>query len=91
VNQLGSDEAVAKLVNKLGHQIVAEDSCYCDLSRNLNEHYESFWNRNMATLTTTYFRDIWRGTATVVGIIFLLLTFWNIFLRHFVKMPRSWS
>jgi hypothetical protein len=89
VNQLGSDEAVARLVNKLGHQIVAEDSFYCDLSQNLNEHYEGFWNRNMATLTTTYFRDIWRGSATVVGIIFLLLTFWNIFLRHFVKMPHS--
>ncbi|XP_062173381.1 UPF0481 protein At3g47200-like [Alnus glutinosa] len=91
VNQLGSHEAVARLVNKLGHQIVAEDSCYYELSQDLNKHYESFWNRNMATLTTTYFRDIWRGTATVVGIIFLLLTFWNIFLRHFVKMPRSWS
>ncbi|XP_062173379.1 UPF0481 protein At3g47200-like [Alnus glutinosa] len=89
VNQVGSDEAVAMLVNKLGHQILTEGSCYYELSQRLNGHYEDFWNRNMATLTTTYFRDIWRGTATVVGIIFLLLTFWNIFLRHFVKMPRS--
>jgi hypothetical protein len=89
VNQVGSDEAVARLVNKLGHQILTEGSCYYELSQRLNGHYEDFWNRNMATLTTTYFRDIWRGTATVVGIIFLLLTFWNIFLRHFVKMPHS--
>ena len=88
INQLGSDEALARLVNKLGHHIVAEDSCYFELSKKLNGHYDDFWNRNMATLTTTYFRDIWRGTATVVGIIFLLLTFWNIFLRHFVKMPN---
>ncbi|XP_059434374.1 UPF0481 protein At3g47200-like [Corylus avellana] len=91
VNQLGNDEALARLVNKLGHQIVAEDSCYYELCQTLNKHYDNFWNRNMATLTTTYFRDIWRGTATVVGIIFLLLTFWNIFLRHFVKMPNSSS
>ncbi|XP_018819916.1 UPF0481 protein At3g47200-like isoform X2 [Juglans regia] len=89
VNQLGSDEAVATLVNKLGHQIVEVNSCHYKLSRKLNEHYEDFWNRNMATLTTVYFRDIWRGTATVVGILILFLTVWNIFLRHFVKMPRT--
>lgn len=85
VNRLGSDEAVATLVNKLGHQIVECNSCYYDLSKKLNGHYENFWNRNMASLTTIYFRDIWRGTATIVGIIFLGLTFWNIFLRHYVK------
>ncbi|KAF5469993.1 hypothetical protein F2P56_010547 [Juglans regia] len=89
VNQLGSDEAVATLVNKLGHQIVEVNSCHYKLSQKLNEHYEDFWNRNMATLTTVYFRDIWRGTATVVGIVILFLTVWNIFLRHFVKMPRT--
>jgi hypothetical protein len=38
VNQLGSHEAVARLVNKLGHQILAEDSCYYELSQNLNGH-----------------------------------------------------
>ncbi|KAF3948408.1 hypothetical protein CMV_025590 [Castanea mollissima] len=85
VNRLGSDEAVAKLVNKLGHQIVECKSCYFDLSEKLNGHYENFWNRNMASLTTVYFRDIWRGTATVVGLMVLFLTIWNIFLRHYVK------
>ena len=85
VNRLGSDEAVATLVNKLGHQIVECKSCYFDLSEELNGHYENFWNRNMASLTTVYFRDIWRGTATVVGLLVLFLTIWNIFLRHYVK------
>ena len=85
VHRLGSDEAVAKLVNKLGHQIVECKSCYFELSEELNGHYENFWNRNMASLTTVYFRDIWRGTATVVGLIVLFLTFWNLFLRHYVK------
>nr|POE66891.1 putative upf0481 protein [Quercus suber] len=79
VNRLGSDEAVAKLVNKLGHQIVECKSCYFVLSEELNGHYENFWNRNMASLTTVYFRDIWRGTATVVGLIVL---FFN-YLEHF--------
>ncbi|KAB1226483.1 hypothetical protein CJ030_MR1G014065 [Morella rubra] len=91
INQLGSDEAVATLVNKLGHEIVELNSCYYKLSQDLNEHYDDFWNRNMATLTTVYFRDIWRGTATVVGIVFLFLTVWNIFIRHFVKLPQSFS
>ncbi|KAG6680174.1 hypothetical protein I3842_13G028200 [Carya illinoinensis] len=80
VNQLGSDEEVATLVNKLGRQIVEVNSYYCELSQKLNGHYEHFWNRNMATLKRIYFRVIWRSTATVVGIIFVALNVWNIFL-----------
>ncbi|KAG2672154.1 hypothetical protein I3760_13G026900 [Carya illinoinensis] len=79
-NQLGSDEEVATLVSKLGRQIVEVNSCYCELSQKLNGHYEHFWNRNMATLKRIYFRVIWRSTATVVGIIFVALNVWNIFL-----------
>ncbi|KAG6677417.1 hypothetical protein I3843_14G024600 [Carya illinoinensis] len=84
VNLLGSNEEVVKLVNKLGHQIVEVNSCHHDLTKKLNEHYEGLWNRNMATLTTVYFRDIWRGTATVVGIVVLFLTVWNTFLKALV-------
>ncbi|KAL4599815.1 hypothetical protein ACB092_11G154200 [Castanea dentata] len=83
VNSLGSNEAVAKMVNKLGHEIVEVNSYYHDVAEDLNSYYRNLWNQNMASLKTVYFRDIWRGTATVVGIIVLVVTIMN-FLRPFV-------
>ncbi|KAL4599811.1 hypothetical protein ACB092_11G153800 [Castanea dentata] len=72
VNSLGSNEAVAEMVNKLGHEIVEVNSYYHDVAEDLNSYYRNLWNQNMASLKTVYFRDIWRGTATVVGIIVLV-------------------
>ncbi|XP_050282431.1 UPF0481 protein At3g47200-like isoform X2 [Quercus robur] len=83
VHSLGSNKEVAKMVNKLGKEIVEKNSCYLKVAENLNEHYENWWNKNIASLKTVYFRDIWRGTATFVGIIVLLVTIGN-FLRPFV-------
>ena len=82
VNSLGSNEAVALMVNKLGQEIVEKNSCFYKLAEYLNGHYDNRCNRNMASLKTVYFRDIWRGTATVVGIIVLFVTIGN-FLRPF--------
>ncbi|XP_050282420.1 UPF0481 protein At3g47200-like [Quercus robur] len=83
VHSLGSNKEVAKMVNKLGKEILEKNSCYLQLAKNLNEHYENWWNKNIASLKTVYFRDIWRGSATFVGIIVLLVTVGN-FLRPFV-------
>ncbi|KAL0007606.1 hypothetical protein SO802_009108 [Lithocarpus litseifolius] len=83
VNSFGSNEAVAEMVNKLGHEIVEVNSYYHDVAEDLNSYYRNLWNQNMASLKTVYFRDIWRGTATVVGIIILVVTIMN-FLRPFV-------
>ncbi len=83
VNWLGSNKAVAIMVNQLGLEIVERKSCYHEIATKLNGHYDNYWNHNMASLKTIYFRDIWRGTATVVGIIVLLVTVGN-FLRPFL-------
>jgi hypothetical protein len=83
VNKLGSNATVATLINKLGQHIVEGKSCYYDLGRELNEHYDYPLNHIVASLASTYFHDFWRGTATVVGIIVLGFTFWG-FLRPFV-------
>ncbi|XP_030961700.1 UPF0481 protein At3g47200-like [Quercus lobata] len=83
VNSLGSNKAVADMVNKLGHEIVEKNSYYHKVAEDLNKYYRNWWNQNMASLKTVYFRDIWRGTATVVGIIVLVVTVMN-FLRPFV-------
>ena len=83
INSLGNNEAVADMVNKLGDEIVEKNSYYHDVSEDLNKYYRNWWNQNMASLKTVYFRDIWRGTATIVGIIVLAVTIMN-FLRPFV-------
>ena len=88
VNSLGSNEAVADMVNKLGHEIVEHNSYYYNVAEDLDQYYRNWWNpimewwnQNIKSLKTVYFRDIWRGTATVVGIIVLVAM--N-FLRPFV-------
>nr|XP_023882369.1 UPF0481 protein At3g47200-like isoform X2 [Quercus suber]XP_023882370.1 UPF0481 protein At3g47200-like isoform X2 [Quercus suber] len=82
-HSLGSYKAVAQMVNKLGQEIVEKNSCYHDVAEDLNEHYGNWWNKNIASLRTIYFRDVWRGTATFVGIVLLFVTVGN-FLRPFV-------
>ena len=83
INSLGNNEAVADMVNKLGDEIVEKNSYYHDVAEDLNKYYRNWWNQNMASLKTVYFRDIWRGTATIVGIIVLAVTIMN-FLWPFV-------
>ena len=83
VNALGSNKAVAKMVNNLALEITEKNTYYKDLAYRIDNYYKSACNRNMGALRTVYFRDIWRGTATVVGIIVLPLTILN-FLRPFV-------
>jgi hypothetical protein len=83
VNRRGSSKAVTTLINTLGHQIIESESYYHDLYKQLNEHCDNSWNRLVASLTSVYFRDFWRGTATIAGIFVLGFTFGN-FLRPFV-------
>ncbi|XP_062173676.1 UPF0481 protein At3g47200-like [Alnus glutinosa] len=84
VNHLGSNAKVAALINKLGDQIVATTSSYFDIiAQKLNDHYEFPLNHLLATLKSEYFPNIFRGTATIVGLIVLGFTLWN-FLRPYV-------
>jgi hypothetical protein len=84
VNHLGSNAEVAALINKLGDQIVATTPSYFDyIAQQLNEHYEFPLNHLLATLKREYFPNIFRGTATIVGLIVLGFTLWN-FLRPYV-------
>ena len=84
VNWLGNNKAAAVLINHLCLQIIeGNHSCYFELSKKIKDHYTNPWSKLMASLTNLYFKDFWRGMATVVGIMVLLFAFWN-FLRPFV-------
>ncbi|XP_059439887.1 UPF0481 protein At3g47200-like [Corylus avellana] len=82
VNNIGSNTAVATLINKLCLEITLSGSCYSKFQE-IHEYLDNPWNRAMATMKSVYFRDFWRGTGSVVGLILLGLTFWN-FVKPFV-------
>nr|POE66899.1 putative upf0481 protein [Quercus suber] len=84
VNALGSYQEVANMVNKIALEIAEENSRYSDVAKNLRNHYQNGCNRNIEYLKSIYFSDLWRGTATVVGFIFLEFTLWD-----FVSCRRS--
>ncbi|KAB1225172.1 hypothetical protein CJ030_MR1G016614 [Morella rubra] len=88
VNMLGSSDAVATMINKLCEEIVDTGSCYYHLSEQLNRHCDNFWNHAMATLKSVYFANIWRGTATVVGLIVLGFTLWG-YIRTGKYTPKT--
>ncbi|KAB1225209.1 hypothetical protein CJ030_MR1G025758 [Morella rubra] len=82
-NVLGGSDAASELINKLCNEIVADDESDIDskhnLCKKLNDYYENPWNRAMATLASTYFTDIWRGSETIAGLLVLAFTFWSFF------------
>jgi len=84
VNNIGSNIRVANLINNLCLQIFEHESCYAVLGKNINKYCDNHWNRIMATMKSVYFRDFWRGTATIAALIVLGFTFWD-FLRPYVK------
>ncbi|KAG5226381.1 UPF0481 protein [Salix suchowensis] len=72
---LGDDAAVSNMINNFCENIGDNYTCFGDISRELNAHYENHWNHRKATLKLVYFPNIWRGTATVAAAILLILTF----------------
>jgi hypothetical protein len=75
-HHLGSNAEVATLINKLGDQIVATTFSFYfyHIAKKLNDHYEFPLNHFLATLKREYFPNIFRGTATIVGLIVLGFT-----------------
>ncbi|KAJ7962016.1 hypothetical protein O6P43_017303 [Quillaja saponaria] len=51
-NLLGSNKQGTILVNRLCEQVVVSNYCYVQIINQLNEHYDQFWNRNMAALNS---------------------------------------
>ncbi|KAK4270559.1 hypothetical protein QN277_023581 [Acacia crassicarpa] len=77
VHELGSDKEVATLVNGLCKHVVTDKTCYRGIIDDLNQHYQSQWNRTMAALRLVYFRDAWRASSTLVATAVLVFTIFN--------------
>nr|XP_048322550.1 uncharacterized protein LOC125420041 [Ziziphus jujuba var. spinosa] len=76
-NWLGTNKAVADLVNKLCDQIVTPRFLYAKICEKLNEHHEKRLNVARSTLKRVYFKDIWTGSGTVVGLVFLVFSLFS--------------
>ncbi|KAI4354729.1 hypothetical protein L6164_003575 [Bauhinia variegata] len=84
VKNLGSSKEVATLLNSLCKEVHLSLSCYAGIIRDLNRHYNNGWNHSMATLKSVYFCDLWRSSATVVGIAVFFFSVFNT-VRTFLK------
>ncbi|XP_060190521.1 uncharacterized protein LOC132619715 [Lycium barbarum] len=74
-NQLGEDNEVASIFNKIGQGVnVSTDFYYEDECRKAIHHCEKTWNRMKANFRRNYLHSPWAGISTVAAIILLLLT-----------------
>jgi hypothetical protein len=83
INRLGESAAVVNLINDLCKGIVEVSSCYNSLAKKLNDYSDSCCNKRKAFLRRQYFRNVWIGTGTVVGLFVLFITLQN-FVRSFL-------
>ncbi|GLT31648.1 hypothetical protein SLA2020_063700 [Shorea laevis] len=85
---LGDNAAVATLFNRLGYHVSfsLERFFYKELFGDVNKHYGSFWNRNMAKLRHDYFNSPWSLISFLAAVFLLLLS-----LRQtiFTILPRN--
>ncbi|KHN34500.1 UPF0481 protein [Glycine soja] len=79
VHELGSDQDLATLVNGLCKHVVTNSTCYHQIMKAVNEHYNNDWKWAMGTLRWVYFRDPWRSSSTLVGVAVLVFTIFNFY------------
>ncbi|QHO26776.1 UPF0481 protein At3g47200-like [Arachis hypogaea] len=76
INWLGDSNAVAKLFNGLGKNIIHEtfNAEYLHICKDLNDFCEHPCHRKVATLRRDYCNTPWKTVASVAGIALLILT-----------------
>jgi hypothetical protein len=83
-NNIGSNQAVAELINRLClEMVVPQESCYSDLGVEITTYNQNHWNRIMAGMKSKFFCDFWRGAATTFAIFLTLDQLWGL-IRPFV-------
>ncbi|XP_045792781.1 UPF0481 protein At3g47200-like isoform X1 [Trifolium pratense] len=80
VHELGSHVELATMINGLCKNVVVTCNYYGKTSKSLNDHYHNRWKRYMGMLRSVYFRDPWRFSSVVVGVVIFIVAIVN-FLR----------
>nr|KYP39767.1 Putative UPF0481 protein At3g02645 family [Cajanus cajan] len=79
VHELGCDQELTNLVNGLCKHVVTDSTCYHKIIEDVNGHYNNKWKWAMGTLRWVYFRDPWRSSSTIVGVVILVFTIFNFY------------
>ncbi|CAJ1948132.1 unnamed protein product [Sphenostylis stenocarpa] len=80
VHELGCHKELATMINDICKHVVVNCNYYGKTSKKLNDHYNCWWKHYMGMLRSVYFRDPWRLSSTVVGVVIFLFAIVN-FLR----------
>ncbi|GKV45289.1 hypothetical protein SLEP1_g52394 [Rubroshorea leprosula] len=85
---LGTDEAAAKIFNRLGTEVIVDRSnfFYAKLFNDVNRHYYNPWNKRVASLRHNYFNTPWALISFLAASFLLLLTLLQ---TTFTVFPRS--
>ncbi|PON70885.1 hypothetical protein TorRG33x02_255730 [Trema orientale] len=73
-NLLGNNREAADLVKKLNDEITEANFVYSEVCEKLNHFYKNWFNVTRATLSRVYFKDLWTGSSTIVGILVVIFT-----------------
>ncbi|KAF5808168.1 hypothetical protein HanRHA438_Chr04g0153961 [Helianthus annuus] len=74
VNEMGSNEEVANIINGLGNGLVSQGFFYKEQVDTLYECCNGYWPKHMARLKRTYFSSPWNMIALLAGTILFALT-----------------
>ncbi|GKV45284.1 hypothetical protein SLEP1_g52389 [Rubroshorea leprosula] len=85
---LGTDEAAAKMFNRLGREMALDKDnfFYAKLFNDVNRHYYTPWNTRMTNLRHNYFNTPWALISFFAATFLLLLTLLQ---TTFTIFPRS--
>nr|GEU89765.1 putative UPF0481 protein At3g02645 [Tanacetum cinerariifolium] len=74
INNLGSNEEAAKLINGICKEIYLREFFYRPQWVQLDRYYMGYWPRNIARLRRTYFSSPWNTIALLAGIVLFAVT-----------------
>ncbi|KAI3900976.1 hypothetical protein MKW92_009340 [Papaver armeniacum] len=73
-NDLGCDEDVSNIFNKLGIDITVGGSRYDNITQEVNKFYNQSWHTWKAMLKREYFHNPWAIISVIAAVILILLT-----------------
>ncbi|EOX96417.1 Uncharacterized protein TCM_005665 [Theobroma cacao] len=74
VNRLGSNVAMANMINNLAVGVAHSTVLYGEIGMELGWHYKNSWNHRWTILKQVYFYNLWRRTVTVATFIVVIRT-----------------
>ncbi|MFS7941467.1 hypothetical protein Hanom_Chr06g00476591 [Helianthus anomalus] len=74
INDMGSNEEAANMINNICKEVTGEYSFYCEQCETLKEYCDGCWPKNITWLRKTYFSNPWNIIALFAGIILFALT-----------------